>query len=123
TGALVSLSVGLLAREEAIAPGTYPGGYFRLFFRDSLRTHVPGGKKKREEQSTCRGERPDRKAMQAHDQHLGGECAVEGRAAERMREHAAAGALKAELEDAVVRDGEGDNEDALWLFRTHGVGL
>jgi Family of unknown function (DUF6529) len=35
-GALVSLSVGLIAREEAIAPGTYPGGYFRLFFSDSL---------------------------------------------------------------------------------------
>jgi hypothetical protein len=26
----------VLAREEAIAPGTYPGGYFRLFFSDSL---------------------------------------------------------------------------------------
>jgi uncharacterized protein DUF6529 len=39
-GALVSLSIGLLAREEAIAPGTYPGGYFRLFFFDSLHLKV-----------------------------------------------------------------------------------
>jgi hypothetical protein len=39
-GALVSLTVGLLAREEAIAPGTYPGGYFRLFFSDSLHLKV-----------------------------------------------------------------------------------
>ncbi len=39
-GALVSLSVGLLAREAAIAPGTYPGGYFRLFFSDSLHLKV-----------------------------------------------------------------------------------
>ena len=38
-GALVSLTVGLLAREEAIAPGTYPGGYFRLF-SDSLHLKV-----------------------------------------------------------------------------------
>ena len=35
-GALVSLTLGLVARQEAIAPGTYPGGYFRLFFSDSL---------------------------------------------------------------------------------------
>jgi hypothetical protein len=39
-GALVSLSIGLLAREEVIAPGTYPGGYFRLFFSDSLHLKV-----------------------------------------------------------------------------------
>jgi hypothetical protein len=39
-GALVSLTVGLLAREEAIAPGSYPGGYFRLFFSDSLHLKV-----------------------------------------------------------------------------------
>jgi hypothetical protein len=39
-GALVSLSLGLLAREQAIAPGTYPGGYFRLFFSDSLHLKV-----------------------------------------------------------------------------------
>jgi uncharacterized protein DUF6529 len=35
-GALVSLTIGLVARQEAIVPGTYPGGYFRLFFSDSL---------------------------------------------------------------------------------------
>jgi hypothetical protein len=29
-----SLTLGLLAREEAIAPGSYPGGYFRLFFSE-----------------------------------------------------------------------------------------
>lgn len=40
-GALVSLSVGLLARQEVIAPpGTYPGGYFRLFFSDSRHLKV-----------------------------------------------------------------------------------
>jgi len=39
-GALVSLSLGLLAREEAIAPGSYPGSYFRLFFSDSLHLKV-----------------------------------------------------------------------------------
>jgi len=39
-GALVSLTVGLLAREEANAPGSYPGGYFRLFFSDSLHLKV-----------------------------------------------------------------------------------
>jgi hypothetical protein len=39
-GALVSLTLGLLAREEAIAPGAYPGGYFRLFFSDSLHLKV-----------------------------------------------------------------------------------
>jgi len=39
-GAFVSLTAGLLAREEAIAPGTYPGGYFRLFFSDSLHLKV-----------------------------------------------------------------------------------
>ena len=35
-GIAVAVAVGLVAREEAIAPGTYPGGYFRLFFSDSL---------------------------------------------------------------------------------------
>jgi hypothetical protein len=39
-GALASLTVGLLAREEAIAPGAYPGGYFRLFFSDPLHLKV-----------------------------------------------------------------------------------
>jgi uncharacterized protein DUF6529 len=39
-GALVSLTLGLLARQEAITPGTYPGGYFRLFFSDSLHLKV-----------------------------------------------------------------------------------
>jgi Family of unknown function (DUF6529) len=39
-GALVSLTAGLLAREEAITPGAYPGGYFRLFFSDSLHLKV-----------------------------------------------------------------------------------
>ena len=39
-GALVSLTLGLVARQEAIAPGTYPGGYFRLFFSDSLHLKV-----------------------------------------------------------------------------------
>jgi uncharacterized protein DUF6529 len=35
-GSLVALGIGLLAREEAIAPGTYPGGWYRLFFSDTL---------------------------------------------------------------------------------------
>jgi hypothetical protein len=35
-GALVALTLGELAREEAIAPGTYPGSYYRLFFSDTL---------------------------------------------------------------------------------------
>jgi hypothetical protein len=35
-GALVALSLGLLARREALAPGAYPGSYLRLFFSDSL---------------------------------------------------------------------------------------
>ena len=39
-GALVALTVGLLARKEAVAPGSYPGGYFRLFFSDSLHLKV-----------------------------------------------------------------------------------
>lgn len=39
-GSLVSLTVGLLAREEAIEPGAYPGGYFRLFFSNSLHLKV-----------------------------------------------------------------------------------
>jgi hypothetical protein len=34
--AAVSLTVGLLARAEAAAPGTYPGGYFQLFFSDPI---------------------------------------------------------------------------------------
>jgi hypothetical protein len=34
--ALVALAVGLLAREEAISPGAYPGGWYRLFFTDTL---------------------------------------------------------------------------------------
>lgn len=34
--ACVSLAVGLLAREQTISPNVYPGGYFRLFFSDSL---------------------------------------------------------------------------------------
>jgi hypothetical protein len=39
-GVLVALTVGLLARAEASAPGTYPGGYFRLFFSDPLHLKV-----------------------------------------------------------------------------------
>ena len=39
-GALVSLTVGLLEREQAIAPGTYPGGYFQLFFSDWLQPKI-----------------------------------------------------------------------------------
>ena len=36
TFALVALGAGLLAREETISPGAYPGGYFRLFFSDPI---------------------------------------------------------------------------------------
>jgi Family of unknown function (DUF6529) len=39
-GALVSLTAGVVAREQAIPPGSYPGGYFRLFFTDSLHLKV-----------------------------------------------------------------------------------
>ena len=35
-GAFVALGVGLLAHEETIAPGAYPGGWYRLFFSDTL---------------------------------------------------------------------------------------
>jgi hypothetical protein len=35
-GALVALALGLLARQEAVAPGSYPGGYFQLFFSDPI---------------------------------------------------------------------------------------
>jgi hypothetical protein len=35
-GALVSVALGLLAREQAIDPTTYPGGYFDLFFSDPV---------------------------------------------------------------------------------------
>jgi len=34
--AAFSLAAGLLARAETISPGAYPGGYFRLFFSDTL---------------------------------------------------------------------------------------
>ena len=34
--AVVTLTAGLLARQATIAPGTYPGGYFRLFFSDPI---------------------------------------------------------------------------------------
>jgi hypothetical protein len=39
-GVLVALTVGLLARAEAIAPGTYPGGYFQLFFSDPVHLKI-----------------------------------------------------------------------------------
>jgi len=39
-GALVALALGLLARAEAVSPGEYPGGYFRLFFSDPLHLKV-----------------------------------------------------------------------------------
>jgi Family of unknown function (DUF6529) len=39
-GAVVSLTAGLVARQEAIAPGSYPGGYLRLFFSDTLHLKV-----------------------------------------------------------------------------------
>jgi hypothetical protein len=35
-GAIVAVTLGLVARETAIDPGTYPGGYFRLFFSDPV---------------------------------------------------------------------------------------
>jgi hypothetical protein len=35
-GALVALVTGIAARQSAIAPGSYPGGYFRLFFSDPI---------------------------------------------------------------------------------------
>ena len=35
-GLVVAETLGILARESAIAPGAYPGGYFRLFFSDTL---------------------------------------------------------------------------------------
>ena len=34
--AVFALTAGLLAREATIAPGTYPGGYFQLFFSDPI---------------------------------------------------------------------------------------
>jgi hypothetical protein len=35
-GSAVALGVGIAARESAIDPSTYPGGYFRLFFSDPI---------------------------------------------------------------------------------------
>jgi hypothetical protein len=35
-GALVAVTLGLVAREAAIDPNAYPGGYFRLFFTDPV---------------------------------------------------------------------------------------
>lgn len=35
-GLVVALAVLLLARVGAVAPGIYPGGYFRLFFSDPI---------------------------------------------------------------------------------------
>lgn len=34
--AAVSVALGVVAHEAAIAPGSYPGGYFRLFFSDPI---------------------------------------------------------------------------------------
>jgi hypothetical protein len=39
-GVVVAVAIGVIARQEAIAPGTYPGGYFRLFFSDPLHLKV-----------------------------------------------------------------------------------
>lgn len=39
-GLVVAESLGLLARELVISPGAYPGGYFRLFFSDTLHLKV-----------------------------------------------------------------------------------
>jgi hypothetical protein len=33
---MVAVALGLLAREQAIDPATYPGGYFDLFFSDAI---------------------------------------------------------------------------------------
>lgn len=35
-GACVAVALGVAAREASIDPGTYPGGYFDLFFSDTL---------------------------------------------------------------------------------------
>src|SRR5262245_12546665 len=39
-GLVVAETLGLLARELVISPGAYPGGYFRLFFSDTLHLKV-----------------------------------------------------------------------------------
>ena len=36
SGALIAVALGLAARAAAIDPGTYPGGYFDLFFSDPV---------------------------------------------------------------------------------------
>src|SRR5207244_930701 len=55
-----------------------------------------------------------RKAVQADDRHLRGVCAVDAATEQRVREDAVVGGPEAELEDAVVRDGQraGEGEPA-----------
>ena len=70
------------------------------------RARPPDADQHGEEQAAGGGQHPAREAVQPHDRHLRGEGAVDRAAEQRVSEHARARILEAELEDAVVGDGQ-----------------
>ena len=68
--------------------------------KEPERARVPEGKQEREEKTTDNGQRPVWEAVQAHDEHLGGEGAVEGAAEERVGEDAPVRSASASVERA-----------------------
>jgi len=58
---------------------------------------VPEGEEEREEETSRHRERPVREAVQAHDEHLRSEGAIEGAAEKRVREDALVRFLKPSL--------------------------
>ena len=70
------------------------------------RARLPDADQHREERAAGQRQHEPREAVQAHDRHLRGEGAVDRAPEQGVREHAGRRALEAELEDAVVGDGQ-----------------
>src|SRR6476661_5022969 len=70
------------------------------------RARPPGADQHGQEESACNRQGPDGEPVHAHDKHLGRERAEEGDAQERMDGDPGVIRLKAQLEHAVVGDGD-----------------
>src|SRR6266566_4983274 len=90
--------------------GTLPRRRSRLLAVEPDRARVPNADQHDEEQAARNRKDESREAVEADDRDLGGKRAVNGAPEQRVRQHTGAWVLEAELEDAVVGNGQRERE-------------
>src|SRR4051812_36071045 len=97
------------ASTRSTRPSTSGGGE-AVLGDEPQPARQPGGDQDREQQASHHGQRDRREPATAHDHDLGRERAVEGAPEQGVRQHARRRVLEGELVQAVVGDGQADQE-------------